>query len=115
MARVFGNADLPVLRQVLKNAYRYRVLGITKHTSSAYAELKANMAAKYLAKASVRGRPRWLEDWVDQTTDKKLQVDENDLWICAQTKERNLAVATLDKGMRRIEAADSDVHLHILK
>ena len=103
-----------MLKQVLKGAYQYRVLEISKHTSSAYAELKTNMAAKYLAKASLRNRRRWLEDWVDQTTDKKLQIDENDLWICAQTKERNLAVATLDKGMRQIEAADSDVHLHIL-
>lgn len=114
MTKAFGNADLPVLEQTLKRAYQYRVLDITKHTSLAYAKLKTNMAIKYLEKASRQGRPRWLEDWVDRSSGKKLQIDENDLWICAQAKERNLHVATLDKRMRRIEAADSEVHLQVL-
>lgn len=114
MTKAFGNADLPVLEQTLKDAQQYGVLGITKHTSLTYAQLKTNLAIKYLAKASRQDRPRWLEDWVDRTSGKKLQIDENDLWICAQAKERNLFVATLDKRMRRIEAADSEVNLQIL-
>ena len=72
--------------------HKHAVLEITRHTSAAYAELKAKLASKYLVKALRQNRPRWVEDWIDKATGKKLQVDENDLWICAQAKEceRNL-------------------------
>ena len=80
----------------------------------AYADLKATLATTYLAKATAKGRPRWIEDWVDKTSGKKLQIDENDLWICAQAKERDFLVCTADRRMRRITDADPDVRLHIL-
>ena len=90
------------------------MLDVTHHTSAAYAELKTNLAKRYLAKASQRDRPRWLEEWVDKTSGQKLQVDENDLWMCAQVKERDLILVTADDRMRRIEDADFDVRLLIL-
>jgi len=49
-------------------------------------------------------RPRWIEEWVDKATGQKLQVDENDLWLCAQAKERNLILLTADKKINRIKA-----------
>ena len=90
------------------------MLEVTRHTSAAYAELKAHLAGKYLIKALTKDRPRWVEDWIDRATGKKLQIDENDLWICAQAKERNLTVVTADRRMNRISNADRDVRLHMV-
>ena len=104
----------PDLEEMLTKAHDHAVLELTQHTASAYAELKTALANKYLARALRRYRPRWVEDWVDKATGQKLQVDENDLWICAQAKERDLTVVTTDHGMRRIEDADSGVRLLIL-
>ena len=104
----------PNLQRQLTKAHKYAVLEVTKHTSAAYAELKAKLASKYLAKALKRDRPRWMEDWIDKATGKKLQADENDLWICAQAKERNLITVTADRRMKRISDADCEVRLHIV-
>ena len=104
----------PYLEEILTKAQGHAVLELTQHTAFAYAELKAALADAYLANALRRHRPRWVEDWVDKATGKKLQVDENDLWICAQAKERDLTVVTTDRGMGRIRDADSEVVLLIL-
>ena len=115
MARAFGNVRLPALERMLAKAQRSgELLGISHHTAAAYAELKTNLATAYLANASRKKRPRWIEDWVDRTTGKKLQIDENDLWICAQAKERALTVVTSDRRMRRIADADAEVSLEVL-
>lgn len=110
---VTGSGARGLGRKLMK-AYDYAVLEVTKHTGTVYAELKANLASKYLAKAQRKDRPRWVEDWIDRATGKRLQVDENDLWICAQAKERDLTVVTADRGMKRIANADGDVRLHIV-
>src|SRR3546814_6707084 len=88
---------------MLLDAQAYAVLDVAHHTSAAYAELKTNLAKRYLVKASRRDRPRWLEEWVDKTTGQRLQVDENDLWMCAQVKERDLILVTADDHMRSEE------------
>ena len=111
--RVTGSA-LPNLLRQLAEAHEYAVLEVTRHTASAYAELKANLASKYLVSALKRDRPRWVEDWIDKATGRRLQVDENDLWICAQGKERDLTVVTADRRMSRISNADFEVRLHIV-
>ncbi|MGO9171126.1 MAG: PIN domain-containing protein [Rhodomicrobium sp.] len=114
MAEAFGGASLPSLQQMLIDATSYAVLDVTHHTAAAYAELKTNLAKHYLAKASRRDRPRWLEDWVDKTSGQKLQVDENDLWMCAQAKERDLVLITGDCRIKRIADGDPEVRLLIL-
>jgi len=114
MAEAFGNTSLVALRQMLSEARAYAVLDVTHHTSAAYADLKTNLAKRYLANASRRDRPRWLENWVDKTSGQKLQVDENDLWMCAQAKERDLILVTADTRMNRIVDADPEVHLLVL-
>ena len=106
--------DLPTLRAIVRQAQAYNVLDITRHTAAAYAELKTNLAKKYLAKASRRDRPRWLEDWVDKATGQKLQIDENDLWMCAQAKERDLVFVTADARTQRIADADPDVRVLVV-
>lgn len=114
LAETIAGVPSPDLQRKLTKAQEYAVLEVTKHTAAAYAELKANLASKYLAKALRRDRPRWVDDWIDKATGKMLQVDENDLWICAQAKERNLTVVTADRRMNRIAHADVEVRLHIV-
>lgn len=109
-----GKGDLPTLRKIISDARAYAVLDISHHTSAAYARLKSRIAAKYLQKALRRDRPKYIEEWVDQATGKALGIDENDLWMCAQAKERDLILVTGDGKMQRIADADSDVRLLIL-
>ncbi|NTE57482.1 type II toxin-antitoxin system VapC family toxin [Agrobacterium tumefaciens] len=42
---------------------------------------------------------------------QKLGIDENDLWMCAQAKERDLVFVTADRRMGRIPEADPEVRL----
>ena len=114
LAEVVTGASSPDLQQKLARAHDYAVLEVTRHTAAAYAALRANLAARYLAKKLRNDRPRWVEDWIDRATGKRLQVDENDLWICAQAKERDLVVITADRHMDRIENADPEVRLHVV-
>jgi predicted nucleic acid-binding protein len=54
---------------------------------------------------------RWIEDWVEIGSGKRLQVDENDLWICAQAKERDLVVVTGDTDIRQLASLDPDLKI----
>ena len=103
-------------RRRLANARKYPVLDITKHTSDEYSKLKSCMAIKYLLKPNVlrRSRPRWIECWVDKATGRKLGIDENDLWQCAQAKERACVFVTADRGIQRIADADPGLRLCII-
>jgi len=114
MSETFAPAKMPILRQVLADVRAYGVLEIGHHTSAAYADLKTNLAKCYLPKVNRRDRPRWLEQWPINNSGQKLQVDENDLWLCAQSKERSLTLLTADGGMQRISDADADVVLLIV-
>ena len=114
LAETITGSASPELQRALKKVHEYAVLEVTRHTYAVYAELKANLAGEYLTKALRKDRPRWVEDWIDRATGKRLQIDENDLWICAQAKERNLTVVTADRRMNRISKADCGVRLHMV-
>lgn len=114
LAVAIGKGDVPTLREIIWQAHTYAVLDLTHHTATAYGELKSRVATKYLARPLRRDRPKYIEEWVDKATAKALGVDENDLWMCAQAKERNLVLVTTDGKMQRIADADSEVHLLIL-
>jgi predicted nucleic acid-binding protein len=109
-----GKGDLPALRKIVADARKYAVIDLSHHTATAYGELKSKIAAKYLGKSLRRDRPKYIEDWIDKATGKALGIDENDLWMCAQAKERGLVLVTGDGKMQRIADADSDVRLLIL-
>ena len=111
MSEAFAPGRLPSLEQMLVDVRAYGVLEIGHHTSAAYAELKTNLAKRYLLKANRRDRPRWIEEWPLNNRGQRLQVDENDLWLCAQAKERSLTLLTADGGMQRIAVADPEVTL----
>jgi tRNA(fMet)-specific endonuclease VapC len=51
---------------------------------------------------------------IDLNTSKIGSIDENDLWMCAQAKERGLVFVTGDGKMQRIADADSDVRLLVI-
>ena len=102
------------IAEVICQTQRYPLLEVTKHTAAQYGELKAILAQKYLAKALRGNRPRWLENWIDKATGQTLQVDENDLWMCAQARERNLVLLTADKKLTRVSTADPAVRLQVI-
>ena len=114
LAELTGVLQAPQLRRVLTDAGKYDILDVTRHTADAYSELKSRMAIEYLKNARRKNRPRWIEDWVDRATGKKLQIDENDLWQCAQAKERDCVFVTADQGIQRIADADPGLHLCII-
>ena len=111
LASLIGKGDPAKLNAILVEARAYAVLDITHHTASAYAELKSKVAHKYLAKTLRQDRPKYVEDWIDKATGQKLAIDENDLWMCAQAKERDLIFVTADARMKRIPDADPEVRL----
>lgn len=114
MSEVFAPGRLPALERMLNDVRAYGVLEIGHHTAAAYAELKTNLAKRYLTKANRRHRPRWLEEWPLNNRGQRLQVDENDLWMCAQAKERSLTLLAADAGIQRIADADPDVLLLLI-
>ena len=114
LVEIFEARSLPTVKQIIQEAHSYAVLDVSRHTAAAYGELKANLAQKYLANVNRRERPRWLEEWVDKNTGQRLQVDENDLWMCAQAKERDLVLITADARINRIAHADPQVRLLVI-
>jgi tRNA(fMet)-specific endonuclease VapC len=105
----------PRTAQILKDLHGYPVLEITRHTAGEYGELRTNIAVAYLATYLRANRPRWIENWKDRATGERLQIDENDVWICAQARERNLVLITTDKKMTDVIAkADPTVRLKLV-
>jgi tRNA(fMet)-specific endonuclease VapC len=109
-----GKGDSPSLRTIIADARAYAILDLSHHTATAYSQLKSKVAVKYLEKALRRDRPKYIEDWVDRATGKALGIDENDLWMCAQAKERGLVFVTGDGKIQRIADADSEVRLLVI-
>ena len=103
----------PALEAKIAEAQRHALLDVTRHTAAEYAALKTNLANMYLAKLLRKERPRWVEDWIDKATGQTLQVDENDLWMCAQARERGLVMITADAKLDRVSRADPRVRLEI--
>lgn len=107
---------LPKAGSVLAGANSYPKVDVTRHTSVEYAELKKNVAVKYLTVPLSRDdRKRWIENWVDKNSGQTLQIDENDLWQCAQARERNLVLVTIDGRIERIAEADPILQLLVIE
>ncbi len=106
----------PRALEILKRAQAYPIREITKHTATEYAELRKNLAVTYLSSLLRSDRARWTDQWVEKVTGEKLQVDENDLWICAQARECNLILMTTDEKMvDRIAKADPTIKFRFVK
>ena len=74
-----------------------------------YADLRAKLFDKY-APRDPKGKSynKRIREWRDPTTDKELQMDENDLWIVAVAMAHNLILVTHDKmnAIKSIEGLD---------
>lgn len=102
-------------RAVLDQARTYTALGTTANTSIAYGDLKAAVASKYLPNLERKKRPRRVESWKDAATGEMLQIDENDLWMCAIALERDLTFVTSDSHCDRISNSHSGLSMRIVR
>jgi tRNA(fMet)-specific endonuclease VapC len=101
---------------VLKRAQEYEPLEVTKDTAEEYAKLKTRLATTYLPNLLRNNRPRWIDQWSDRARGETLQIDENDVWICAQARERNLILMTTDANMvDRISVADPEIRFQLVR
>jgi predicted nucleic acid-binding protein len=112
LAELQGANALAELRERLERIRAHARLPITHHTSQAYAHLRSSLASR--VNVTKKGRPRWLEDWVDTASARKLQIDENDLWIAAQAFERDLTLLTLDGDFRAFSAVEPSLRVKVL-
>ncbi len=79
------------------------------HTANKYGELRAFLFEKCIPNAKKKKmRP---EQLIDPVKGRELGIDENDLWIVAQTMTRNLTLVTSDKLNRIREIAGDDLHI----
>lgn len=99
--------------QTLRRAETYDLLKVDHHVALSYGRLKAAMAARYLKKASERRAH--LEEWIDNASGSRLNVNENDLWICAQAHERDICVVACDRDFERVRVAAPDLKLHLIQ
>lgn len=112
LAELQGANALAELRERLDRIRTHARLPITHHTSRAYARVRSLLASR--VNIAKKGRPRWLEDWVDAASGQKLQIDENDLWIAAQALERDLTVLTLDGDFRVFSAVEPNLRIQVI-
>lgn len=110
LAEYEGSTHLPEMHLRLECIRQHARLDVSHHTSGAYAELRTAIAKRVL-RPGRKKRPRHIEDWVDRASGKTLQIDENDLWICAQAKERDLTLITTDLDFRIFELVDPSIEL----
>ncbi len=111
MAEQASSAHLAHFRSRIEAIRAYPLLDLTKHTASAYAELKSRLALTVQRKANSQKLFRWLEEWIDANTGKRLQIDENDLWVAAQAKERDFTLVSGDEDMLRLSQVDATVRV----
>jgi tRNA(fMet)-specific endonuclease VapC len=102
--------------EILRRAEEYEPREVSKHTAVEYAILKSRIAVTYLNNALSSNRPRWIDLWIDRVSGATLQIDENDVWICAQALELNLTLITTDENMVvRISPADPTIKFQLVK
>jgi predicted nucleic acid-binding protein len=101
---------------MLARAQEFGIREVSKHTAVEYAELRKNLALTHLPNFIRSQRSRWVDQWIDKVTQQRLQIDENDLWICAQAREWNLSLFTTDEKMvTRISKADPTIRFRFVR
>jgi tRNA(fMet)-specific endonuclease VapC len=113
MAEAADSEQLPVFRERLAALRHDAPLDMTRHAAAACAALKRRLARRVQARANQTKPSRRIEDWIDAKSGKRLQIDENDLWIAAQAKERDLTVISGDRDMEALTAVDAEARLKL--
>jgi len=80
-----------------------QILQVSKHTTEPYGRIRAKLAEKFPPKGGWTKKKR-PEQLYEPVAARELGIDENDLWIVAQSVERNLVLVTSDKMARIREA-----------
>jgi tRNA(fMet)-specific endonuclease VapC len=86
-----------------------QVLQVSRHTAEPYGAVRARLVEQFPPQGGWGRKKKRIEDAYDPTAARELGIDENDLWIVAQTVERNLVLVTSDK-MDRIRKSVNDVY-----
>lgn len=104
--------DVEKQKLVRESLTAFPVLEIDENVAHAHAMLRARLF-DYCApkKRKHRGlEKKRIEEWLDPTTSKELQCQENDLWITAVAYGMKLVLVTHDKKMAPIKhVAGTDV------
>ena len=87
-------------------------LEISSDAAAVYGELRTRLFDKYApgAKRKPKMRP---EQLVDPATAKELQIQENDLWLCAQAAAHAIVLVTNDR-MKAIRTVASGMNPQLL-
>lgn len=99
-----AKADIKEICDYIKN---YEILSIDQEIArDCYAEIRGVLFEEYAPKNEKKKRR--LTEWKDPITDKNIQVQENDIWICAVAKYYNLTLITDDKmeAIRKVTNLD---------
>jgi predicted nucleic acid-binding protein len=112
--RVHGRTPINAI-QTLAQARDRDLLIVDIHVAEAYAALKSVMVSHFMRKSSRAKRSEHLEDWIDHATGKRLNVTENDLWICAQGFDRDLHIVSCDGDFARVREAEPRLKLTLLR
>lgn len=87
-------------------------LDVMADAVEAYGELRTRLFNKYAPRD--RRKPKMRpEQLVDPATSKELQIQENDLWLCAQAVAHGLVLVTNDR-MQPIRDVAPGMHLPLL-
>jgi tRNA(fMet)-specific endonuclease VapC len=98
--------DIKSISEYIK---QYEILSIDHRIArECYAEIRAALFEKYCPKSEKKKRR--LAELKDPITDKSIQVQENDVWICAIAKYYNLILITADK-MKAIKSVVEDIDI----
>ena len=106
-----GSKQVAQINERVDVVRRYAKLDITHHTATTYADLKSKLAQHIQPKVNGKKPNRWPEEWQDANSGSKLGIDENDLWIAAQAKERDLTIITGDRDFELFEQFDPDIRV----
>lgn len=85
-----------------------QVLELSKHTAEPYGVVRAHLAQKFPPPGGW-SKKRRAEQMFDAASAVALGIDENDLWLVAQSVERGLVFVSTDK-MTRIRQAVNEVY-----
>jgi len=114
--RVAPRIDEERQARVRESMSSFAVLPLGRHVVESYAELRARLFARY-APTDRRGRlkAKVVPDLWEQTPDKLLGVQENDIWIASQAIQRRCILATTDRMSHIVEVAGSDLRFEYWK
>jgi len=85
-----------------------QVLEVSRHAAEPYGAIRAQLVSKFPPPGGW-GKKKRMENIYEPVAARELGIDENDLWLVAQSIERNLVLVSSDK-MRRISDAVTRVY-----